>query len=345
MKDDELDRLEVHLNQVKAEVCDAREHLSQIDRELAQATTIKEKRRQNELIDLQIQLARRNKFNEAQLQDLREQLEMEKYKISAEFEASIRNLSQNNQSELKGRVSDMDQRIAEAQNVLEKCREDLQTAREMEAIEEQKARDREQENYEIQAKTIAQLQTIIELKNQERVSNLIRSKQKLSDCVSAIEQMDEQHNQEVSERHRILEELETIYQNQLRQLMSEHRQRMMLLKTQKANTKKKLTRAQGSFQKLQETTRSEMKQSRAEFAYAQQKFAASVPVTFDEKMSRMQYHKCEKRKSEVTEARKVLSAKEEQLRRVREANSELRRKIGAAKHQYQYRKIITRSNM
>ena len=120
---------------------------------------------------------------------------------------------------------------------------------------------------------------------------------------------------------------------------------MALLITRKSDIKKKLTLVQGSFRKKQETTRSEMKQNQAEFHYVQQQLSASQPVTFDEKNSRREQRKCDKLRSEVLEAQKVLAAKVEQLRKARETNSDLRRRIGVAKHQYQYKDIINRRNM
>ena len=345
IKDDELDRLEAYLGRVKIQVCDAQEQLAQIERDISQARSMRKASREAEVMNLQIQLANRNRVNKERLQDLHEQQEMEKYQISAAFESSLRTLSETNQSGLKERKDDIQRKIDQAHDVIDKYRQDLQTAKELEAIEEQKAREREQENYEIQVKTIAQLQSVVEIKNQERVTNLVRSKQKLSDCMAAIETMQEHHDLDVRERHRVLDDLDTVYQNQLRQLRSEHRQQMALLITRKSDIKKKLTLVQGSFRKKQETTRSEMKQNQAEFHYVQQQLSASQPVTFDEKNSRREQRKCDKLRSEVLEAQKVLAAKVEQLRKARETNSDLRRRIGVAKHQYQYKDIINRRNM
>ena len=345
IKDDELDRLEAYLGRVKIQVCDAQEQLAQIERDISQARSMRKASREAEVMNLQIQLANRNRVNKERLQDLHEQQEMEKYQISAAFESSLRTLSETNQSGLKERKDDIQRKIDQAHDVIDKYRQDLQTAKELEAIEEQKAREREQENYEIQVKTIAQLQSVVEIKNQERVTNLVRSKQKLSDCMAAIETMQEHHDLDVRDRHRVLDDLDTVYQNQLRQLRSEHRQQMALLITRKSDIKKKLTLVQGSFRKKQETTRSEMKQNQAEFHYVQQQLSASQPVTFDEKNSRREQRTCDKLRSEVLEAQKVLAAKVEQLRKARETNSDLRRRIGVAKHQYQYKDIINRRNM
>ena len=329
MKDEEIDRLEATLRSLKRQIADAHGTLDELDHEISVQVTSKRSTQHASKVNSKIELAKKNQLHQQKLADLQEQFDMERDEINAQFEHRLSNCRN---GPLKQQLDDVQNEIDETRNAIESYHQKLQQQVKVTKDFE----EGESKEYEDQVNMISQLQKVVELKNQERVDNLLRSKQRLSDCIGLIERMQQQHIQDVAERNRQIEVIDSNYQRSVRQLSMEHLRTMSGLKSRKQDCIKKLSMLKRAHKKLQDGNRAQIKQTKSEFAQIHHKFAASAPVTCTGPLQTEVEEKHRKKMAAVQQAQAVLASKEEKLTEVRKANAALQSQLGRARHTFQY---------
>lgn len=213
INDDEIARLADYLEGVKAEIVEAKDKLNRFNYQSTQALQYAHGKKKIEHIQLSTTIARMKAEHQSYIQALSQNQAEVVQSINADFEHSLSEMESYTQSKIVEKVTSIDQSIQKVQKQIENFKASLQEA----ALQEESSDDMQNltrvQNAEVER--IKNLENALKEKNKERLASLLKAKKNLSNCVSTLEELEQEHSLKMEKFKTQLELIDSKYEQKL----------------------------------------------------------------------------------------------------------------------------------
>lgn len=327
--DEEIDRLCKTLSIYKARILETREKIGNTDREITTAEEVRlgeEKRRE---AAYQAAIARLRSQYHQKIQDLQKAHETEIETLQQNFEESLANLTESEEGKLSKSIEALDEDFSKCMEETQKYQEQIDRF-----LEETTNFDAEEkDNFEeVTQSVIEELQATLETRNEERFENLNQSKEKLSQCVDAIDSMTRAHTIRIQEIQNRIQATERNYESSVQDMKSQHEYKLRILKVHLAECENTAATLSKAARKLEKDNQNQLRETLSEMDKLRAQ-ASIRPDTENSEAMLKQKGKLAKLQKEVASLEEGLKAQEEILTEKRKENEAVKREIGKVKHE------------
>jgi hypothetical protein len=333
VKDEEIERTYRDLTEYKARILEMKGKLQSLTSETEKQKHQLQGRQQYDTASFEATLARHKILHSEQVKAIQAEQADEIDTLQRDIASTLARVAEQSQM----RASEM---LKSVDDEMEMTRTQIRTYQQ--SISKQRESDDPQNvsdslTVELEDHRISQLENIIRARNSERLESLLDSKQKLTECLQILEDMDRSHAIEVAEARKSLEQIDARYVEAL-DLLQAKEAKIRTEQTYRLQTaKSSLAKMNKALRHLQSGHQQRLKEASSQFGMIQRQFASSAPVSGTDDLNREQMAKIEQKKARVNAANHMVARKEQQLRDARETNDRLRRQIGQMKHDLKYR--------
>jgi chromosome segregation ATPase len=330
LHDDELDRLSGHLNTVKSKILESKERIQELSREIEDAREMKsgDSTRQNATVSAAVA-----KCRSLHHQRLHEIQTAQTAEIEAEqrvFESGMDDITTYSQQKQSDAVGEIEREIAKVRAQIESYRDS--TAKLVNQDETISA-DMVQNLQIIDQGAIEELQNVIQQRNQERYNNLQQSKEKLSQCVAALEDMSRSHGLAVADRRRALKEIQQKYEANLTKIEEAHGPRLLRLEQQLNDVQKRHRVLSRAAHHLEQSNQRELRSTMTSLDSMKRK---CLMTTEAQLLTQNDLATVEARKKQVTKWQRALLTQDDRLRTLHHENETLKRDLWRLQHELRF---------
>ena len=325
LQDQEINRLSEHLVNLKSKIIENQKKSSKLDDQIEQAQEERESQIQKRNIMRKSEKSRINVLHFQQIQQLQQQQAAEVEQLQKEFQECLDKVG----AQSKEKSSE---ESAAIENELENSRDLLNSLKE--ALEEAKTQREDcssttfEQVGEVDQGVIDELRETLSIRNQDRMRNLQRSKEKLQQCIGLIEDLDRKQEIAVQQRRQKKRDYDKNYEETVMSLNQER-------EAQRADEQARLREAAIRNKKLQRANKrlemdhmSNLRQTALEVENVRS--AGGIHLNGDISDGT---NKDRARLVDALSARKkALKQADKKLFAVREENDDLKSEIGRLKH-------------
>ncbi|OHT12677.1 hypothetical protein TRFO_17523 [Tritrichomonas foetus] len=185
---------------------------------------------------------------------------------------------------------------------------------------------------EIQNQRIDELRKMILSKNKERGEMLKQSKRQLVICVEALEELEHNHEMNISHYHNNLNKIDAKYKSDTSKLKEQHISRMDILKQRLNEARTRAKATQRSYERLENKNREALTMNLRQIELVK---ATTIPPPKLQN-NKEDEEKLRELRIRYKELRKGFEQKEENLHSMREANESMKREIARLQFQQRY---------
>jgi hypothetical protein len=235
----------------------------------------------------------------------------------------------------------LERSFAEVENELTKCRRQLESYTES-TIELQREGESEFLDAEKNAEAadlaiIRELQAVVEQRNSERYQNLERSKEKLSQCIETLDEIDRAQAVQVGNRRITINDIDQRYESELVKLEKGRAAMKARLAAKLADVTRRAQTLTKAARHLERTNQRQM----GETVNALEMLKSRSLVRADESVVRPDdLAKVEAQQATLEKLAKVRDGKNQSLNRARTTNLDLKRQIWRTRHDLRFSGVM-----
>ncbi|KAK8871040.1 hypothetical protein M9Y10_008953 [Tritrichomonas musculus] len=213
INDDNIARLADYLEKVKSEIIEKKDQLNRFNYQTTQAIQYAQGKKRAELIQLNTTIARMKAEHQSYLQALSQHQAEVVQSINTDFEHSLSEVESYTQNKIIERVSEIEQSIKRVQKQIENMKITVQEASQQEDSSDDLQNFSRIQNCEIEK--IKNLENALKEKNKDRLASLLKAKKHLSNCVSTLEELEQEHSLKMEKFKTQLELIDSKYEQKL----------------------------------------------------------------------------------------------------------------------------------
>lgn len=314
--DTQIQQLTEYYTSLQAQNTEISDQITRLDNQYQQKLNIKHGKEIKRRAKLKARLADDKSQYRKEIAELKEAQSLQLQELQDYFEKSLKQLQDADTKEIKDIDNKYNKIIEELEKKLAKTEEEI-TEMHNETVDEQ--------SNKIFDNQIQELQNVLAEKNQERVNNLLSSKEKLLDCITSLEENEKEHKLNMDSLREKLTKNESVYKEAVQSLKDEYAKTVSSLK-------KKIQEKEIEYRKV----RKQIHDFKADSTQTMNNLA----VTFEKYKQDISHYSKTKQQTVVNydtdvvdtdtktiELRKVVRQKEEILNKEQELNSEFKREI------------------
>ena len=228
LTDDEIQRMSEQLTEYKSEIVRKEKQFDQLQRTISEMNEkrLGIKNRNNVSNSIQIALMKHN--HQIVLQNLREQQELEINQLQDNFESRLEQFEHASNARIEDAFIRVDKEIEDLRSKINLYSATLSrnNSRKKDPLKQ------ETDNHcnTINNNLIIELRNIVQYKNQERAEILRDSKEKLTQCMAQIEDMEKEHEREVEDRRKSIEFIDKSYKREVNKMAQAQQHKLSMLK-------------------------------------------------------------------------------------------------------------------
>lgn len=319
LQSDEVGRLSNLMVSLKGDIITARDQIQKLDNEISLAKQFKKGRDKRLRISHNADLSKLIIAHHQAIQMLSEEQEKEIDNLQNDFSQTLAEITKNQENLGSDKFYTIQKSIEEAKAKLSATMSMSETAANMPPD------PLDVTMLETQNERIKQLQNMLMSKNKERNESLKKSKNQLTICVEALEEIDHSYEVNATHLHSELEKIDNKYKIDVAQLTDNHRHRIIMLKEKLKEAKLKCKAAQKSFQRIQSNNRESMSLNMRQMEIVRTTTVPPAKFQVDED-DHIRFKELQKHHQKASA---LLQQKNENLQRAREVNESLKRQINS----------------
>ena len=329
LHDEEIQRLADRLNITKSRIIESREKINELDKEIEGALHSKEAAAKMQQASFNTQFARQKASFNTSIQNLQNQQLAEITQLHNEFEEKLKSIPSTGRG---ASHENLIRTLREIENVKTK----IQTFRSQTTKIKQETdmiQNEENNDIGIDFSPIQNLQETIQRRQQERIDNLNQARDKLRQCVSALEKMVEDHDSDVSKIRSKLDGIDEEYQKKIDRLNQKHALKVELLQTHLNEAEKRARALMRAARHLGLTNHKQLRETVFDLDKMKQKTLEQADDIAIRSEDKEQYNDMKK---EVFELKRRMNEKENQLEFLKKENQQLKREYGKLRHELRF---------
>ena len=327
--DDEIERLSKRLTFYKTEILELKQKIAGTEKDIAECQSIRDAQERKLDTGIQIRLARVRTEQHQRIQDQQKRNAEEVEKLQQSFEETLAGLRQTEEEKLATQTAAIESEISRLNSKSTQHQSEIDTLLATRAEMEQERDDYVEESSDA---IIADLQHLLQIRNDERLANLAQSKAKLSQCIDAIEGMERTHTIRVQELQKQLNTIDKAHEENVEVIKSQQQTKMQQLNAHLADREKNLEALTNASRKLEKENQAQLRQTLNELDRMKFRPTSQEPMEPTES----QKNTLAKLQSEIAELQKSLKSSEDKLDEKRRENESLKREIGRLKHEISF---------
>jgi hypothetical protein len=329
LADDEIQRLSVDLQSVKAEICEVQDQLRRKTIQTAQLAHEIAGREKRQLSDMDITIAKMRSGHHVAMQESDERHKQEISALHQSFQEALAGLEEQCCQKIASKSSSIDELLAKSESEYSVLQESLRLSDRSLELE---SLDEIDDVHELEHARQVRLEAVLETRNQERLDSLLQWKSRLADCVAMLEETERDHTVKMAVLKNRLETMDQSFT--VRSAREKERQQRLseTLRQKAANIEKRARAIQKTIQKIERHHATQLNEAIRDGENTSANVRASGNAICREGDDR---GKVETWKAKREELRNRLGEKENELAALRTDNESMAREVARLKHESQ----------
>lgn len=333
LHDDEIERLLSRLVELKSAIVESKDAIGEVERKIMQAIEFKkgEAKRRETLINSICSRAQTNHIQ--QIQELHQSQSDEIDALQQGFVTELEKLSDSWTQAYPIESAKIQQEIDKLQKYIENMHTQMQ---EFQMNRDKIELETAEEYNKLDFNVIEQLHEAIRNKNQERIISLQQSKEKLSQAIAKIEELDRLHYIKVTELEKQIAEIELTNERQLAKINEKHQHKLINLKGHLDEAEKRAQVLKRAAHHLEYSNQKQLHETMKGLDQMRSKTLANLDT---ELIKPEDYEKCRLLKKEFDKKQKYLAQRDQILQTQLQINEQYKREMGRLKHLLRYSRM------
>ncbi|EAY18392.1 hypothetical protein TVAG_045940 [Trichomonas vaginalis G3] len=313
--DTQIQQLMDYYTSLEAQNTELSDQITRLDNQFQQEVSIKQGSELRRRAQLKSKLASLKDQYRQEISDLKHAQALQLQEIQKDFENSLQKLQNDDKKQTDKIEKVYNQTITELETTLEKTQQDITIA------DNEKVDYQTKDIYEAQ---IQDLQNVLAQKNQERVNNLLSSKQKLLDCVTSLEENEKEHKLKMDQmREKLLQE-EAAYKQKIQSIKDSYSSTLGPIKKQITNQENQYRKVKKEIHDFKSEASIQLNNMNTVFERTRQDLTHYSKISQQSTVIEKPSANIDTRSEEL---RRIVRQKEETLNKEQEINNKLKREI------------------
>ncbi|EAX89335.1 hypothetical protein TVAG_574710 [Trichomonas vaginalis G3] len=329
LADDDIQRLAEQLAEYKAEIVRREKELNKIERSIDEVNEIRSGQQKRQNATKGMQISQLNFQHHNFIQQLRQQQAEEIDKLQDMFNSKLEQFNNQANYQMQKNFEDINKQIDDLRSQI-----NINSTNLSRRNKRVNSFDKEAEDHCILLNNnlILELRARVQAKNEERAENLRQSKEKLTEIVMELEDMEKEHSRSVADRRKALEHMDKVYNKELIKLEQQHQHKLLMLNGHLSEAVKRAQILRRAAHKLEQSNERQLHDTMREID------SMNITKTNIDSSQNLEMEK--QRNEQMTLKRDDLQAelqtKEEQLEAARMQNNMLKKDLATVKHQLKF---------
>jgi hypothetical protein len=324
LADDELERLSNYLTLLQGEVVQAKDKLTEVERQISLATQQSLGRKKRIEANLGTVVAQLKTRHESFVRELLEENTAEIECINKEYQSKLRDLESIAQRTILAKTRPIEDALNETQSLR------LQDSKNLRQSElEREDRENTMSLLEIDSNRQRRLEATIRARTRERHTSLLQAKDRLSECNATLEEMERKHNTFCSNFQSKLDNLDIRHQEKVKREKERRDREISSLRRRAEELHKKEKALDRTVQKIESRLRIQIENAVKEGEYVKNEMNVKSNVSLDERHG----ERLETWLQNLEDLRRKLGLRDSELLKARTDNESMKREIGRLKHE------------
>jgi len=327
LADDEIARLSSYLATVKGDVADGRDQLSRLAIKTTQLLQEASGRGKRHHANFDTTASHLRAEHHAQMHDLQARQAQEVASLHQAFEDAVAEIDQRSAHTIQSKTAPVDEQIGKVQAEIKRL-----AATEASASQqpEDDAVEDVRELHDLEMKRQQRLESAVEARNQERLDALIQAKTRLSDCVSALEEMERNHTSGMESYRTRLETMDGRYQDRVKRETERHTRVADSLRRKQAELEKRANAVQRTIRRIERAHKKQVDDAMRKGEMLKMSIEATEARV---QQTTHETGKVQAWNEKLQGLRKRLEASENGLMRTRTDNEAMKREVARLRHE------------
>lgn len=322
LADDEIARQSDYLNNLQAEISEYEDKMNRFTMKSDQLSEEKNGRKRRQKAQYEAKVAKLKAEHHASMQEIQSIQSKEVNTMNEDFENTLAEIEKSSSARVNARVQPVESDIEKVTSIIAKLKENMHNT---ERLMDPHAEEDIKETQKLEITRIQKLEKLLNKRSSERLTSLVKAKEQLADCVSTLEELEQQHTITMDNLRSKLQNMDAKYDEKLAKDTAQHQRNMDAIRRKIRETQKKTAALQKAMKKAEQRHKEQIMSASKESEQLKLDFKM---ITSRKETQRKEDNEAQVILSQLDKLRKEKDTYEATLSNARGENEALKREIG-----------------